>query len=362
MDIIKLLKEAVQKSASDLHVTVGMPPVLRINGVLVPLDHPPLTSENTQQMAQQLLEEEKYRTFTEEGELDFSYSLAGVGRFRINAYRQRGNVGIACRIINPEVPSISSLNMPEIVTELSHRSKGLLLVTGPTGSGKSTTLASMINLINEEKACHILTLEDPIEYLHGHKRSIINQREIGTDSASFPQALRSALRQDPDVILVGEMRNLETISIAITAAETGHLVLATLHTVDAPQTIDRIIDVFPPHQQQQIRIQLANTLLGVIAQKLLPRRDQRGRIATVEVLVSNTAVRNLIREGKIHQLHSAMQTSGKYGMQTMDSSLQGLYKQGIINKEDAIAQAMDQESMMQSLERSSSSPGTRPTK
>ena len=300
---------------------------------------------------------ERKKIFKEKGEVDLSYSRRSLGRFRVNIYRQRGSVAIALRILNSKIPSFASLNLPSVIKDFTLYQKGLLLVTGPTGSGKSTTLASFIDMINEQRSCHILTLEDPIEYLHQHKNSMVNQREIGQDSTSFAAALRAALRQDPDVILVGEMRDLETISIAITAAETGHLVLATLHTVDAVQTIDRVIDVFPPHQQQQVRIQLANTLIGVIAQRLLKRKDGSGRVPAVEILVSNPAVRNLIREGKIHQIYSVIQTGRRQGMQLMDSHLEELYRQGIIDRQTALENATDPETLAKNIGRKSSESG-----
>lgn len=334
MDLLELLSIAVEKKASDLHLTVQSPPVLRIDGELVRLGNTPLTAGDTEKMLQELLNEEQQRRFAVQGELDFSYSLPGRGRFRVNAYRQRGTVAMALRVIPYQVLTLQELGFPPVVASLARQERGLVLVTGPTGSGKSTTLAAMIDLINSEQACHIITLEDPIEYLHRHKLSIINQREVGSDTQSFALALRSALRQDPDVILIGEMRDLETISIALTAAETGHLVLATLHTTDAPQTVDRIVDVFPPYQQQQIRVQLAAVLQGIIAQQLLPRSDRPGRVAALEILVATPAVRNLIREGKTHQLASVIQTGAKYGMQTMEGALRRLADQGIISPEE----------------------------
>jgi twitching motility protein PilT len=324
----KLLQEAVEKKASDLHFSVGLPPILRLHGELIALDGPMLNPQDTETISRKIMDEKQVKSFVEQGELDLAYSCPGLARFRVNIYRQRGSTAIAMRVINTEIPSLSSLGLPAVIEKFTDYHKGLLLVTGPTGSGKSTTQASLIDLINQQRNCHIITLEDPIEYLHHNKNCMINQREIGQDSRDFTAALRAALRQDPDVILVGEMRDLETISTAITAAETGHLVMATLHTVDAVQTIDRVIDVFPPHQQQQIRVQLANTLIGVIAQRLLRRRDGKGRVPAVEILVSNPAVRNLIREGKIHQIYSVIQTGRRQGMQLMDSHLEELYRRG----------------------------------
>lgn len=345
MNINDLLKQAVERGASDLHITVGVPPMIRLDGLLTPLTETPLKPENTRQLVEQILQEKYYGLLKEKGEVDFSYSVPGMGRFRVNVFQQRGTMGMAIRIINTKVPLMSELGLPDIVTRLTLRPKGLILVTGPAGSGKTTTLAAMINLINLERQCHIITLEDPIEYLHSHKKSIINQREIGSDSESFPNALRAALRQDPDVIMVGEMSDLETISIALTAAETGRLVLASMHTLNAPQTINRIIDVFPPTQQEQLRVQLANTLVGIIAQRLLLRKDGQGRVAAVEFLAITPGVRNLIREGKIHQIYMTMQTGAKSGMRTMDNHLQHLFLQGLIKAEDAMENAADRTSM-----------------
>lgn len=339
-----ILRLAAQVGASDVHITVGMPPVFRINGALQTLDKidpSKLTPDQTMAMAKSLMDEAQYQRFMEWGEVDFSYSIAGVGRFRVNVFKQRGSAALAIRIIRAQIPTIKELGLPEVIGQLARRPRGLVLVTGPTGSGKSTTLAAMIDKINTETSSHIITLEDPIEYLHFHKRSIVNQREIGQDSTSFGKALRAAMREDPDVILVGEMRDLETISTAITAAETGHLVLATLHTTSAPQTVDRIIDVFPPHQQQQVRIQLSNTLQGVICQQLLPRRDGAGRVVALEIMVATPAIRNLIREGKTHQIISQIQTGAKYGMQTLDMALRNLIQKGIISAEVAREKAMD---------------------
>lgn len=331
----------MELKASDLHLTVASPPILRINGKLVEVNDRRLLPEDTKRIAQQIMTPDQMMLFKKKGELDFSYAHPGLGRFRINAYKQRGSYSMAFRVVTFKVPTIEELNLPPVVIELSKKQRGLILVTGPTGSGKSTTLAAMINYMNMHRREHILTLEDPIEYLHKHNKSIVNQREIGNDTHSFANALRSALRQDPDVILVGEMRDLESISIAITAAETGHLVLSTLHTIGAAKTIDRIIDVFPPHQQQQIKVQLSTVLEGVISQQLLPKADKSGRIAAFEVMVTNPAIRNLIREGKTHQMQTVIQTGGKLGMQTMDASLINLYRRQIINIENLEKYAVD---------------------
>ena len=346
MDIELLLKEAVTRGASDLHLTVGVPPALRINGELIRLDLPPLGVADTLRFYEALATEERRAQFLQNGEVDFSYAILTLSRYRVNVFRQRGSIALAIRIIPERIPSLGDLGLPPIVASLAEKSRGLVLITGPTGSGKSTTMAAMINKINTERACNILTLEDPIEYLHRHKKSLVNQREVGADTRSFANGLRSALREDPDVILVGEMRDMETISIAVSAAETGHLVLATLHTSDAAQTVDRVIDVFPPHQQQQIRTQLSLTLQGIISQHLLVRRDRTGRIAAAEILVATPAARNLIREGKSHQLLSLMQTGAKFGMQTMDGALSNLCRAGQISDEEALLFAHDPESFL----------------
>lgn len=328
-----LLEMAVINNASDLHLAVGVPPAMRICGELVFTKTDILTPEATGILAGEILNEQQRGVLQQEGQVDLSLSRAHMGRFRINVFKQCGSIGLAIRLIPYRIPSYDELHLPTVIRTLAKEKRGFFLVTGPAGSGKSTTLAAMIDIINTERSCHIITLEDPIEFLHKHKKSIVNQREIKTDTQSFSTALRAALRQDPDVILVGEMRDLETVSTAITAAETGHLVLSTLHTNGAPQTVDRIIDVFPPHQQQQIRIQLANTLLGVMSQRLIPRADRKGLIPAVEVMISTPAIKNLIREEKTHQIYSAIQTGSKYGMQTMESSVNQLYERGIISSD-----------------------------
>ena len=349
MNINSLLEKALAENASDLHITVGLSPVFRINGMLKPLDMPAITPEDTVLFLKQLLSDEKYNHFKTNGEVDTSYVIHKKGLFRVNCYRQRESTGIAIRIFNDQIKTLEELGLPLVLAEMARRNEGLILVTGPTGSGKSTTLAAMTDLINKEKSLHIITLEDPIEYHHHHKNSIITQREIGRDSLTFPNALRAALRQDPDVIVIGEMRDLETISIAITAAETGHLVMATLHTIDTAQTVERIIDSFPSGQQQQIRVQLANSLVGIASQRLIRRADGIGRIAAAEILLCNPAVRNLIRESKIHQIYSIIQIEAKSGMQTMDKHLQTLYEKGIISLEENLKHCKDKESMLRNI-------------
>ena len=339
MDLIELLSIGVERNASDVHLTVGIPPTYRIDGALVSLVEKKLTPEDTLYLVRQALDEKRLNKLEEDGEIDFSYSIHAIGRFRVNAFKQRGSYAMVLRIIPLEIPLMDELGLPVILNDLSKLPRGLILVTGPTGSGKTTTLASIINKINSERKCHIITLEDPLEYLHKHKKSIINQREVGSDTQNFANGLRGALREDPDVILVGEMRDLETISTAITAAETGHLVLSTLHTNGAAKTMDRVIDVFPPYQQQQIRVQLASVIEAVISQQLLLRASGKGRIGAYEVMTATPAIRNLIREGKNHQIDTTIQTSGALGMHTMDTSLINLYKRGEITKETAISQA-----------------------
>jgi len=345
MDFDELLRSTVEENGSDLHLVIGSPPVIRKNGKLVRFGDIKLLPDDTKHYIDELLMEKQKQELEKMGQVDFSFSRHGCGRFRVNVFKQRGTYSIAIRLVNQDVPTVDKLKLPEVLKDLSMKSRGLILVTGPTGSGKSTTLAAMIDWINEKKDCHILTLEDPIEYLHKHKNSIVNQREIGNDSDSYSSALKAALREDPDVILVGEMRDIETIAIAVTAAETGHLVLSTLHTTGAANTIDRVIDVFPPHQQQQIRVQLATILQGVISQQLIKRQDTTGRVAAIEIMIGTAAVKNLVREGKTHQLNSLIQTGAKFGMQSMDSNLADLFKKGIISREDALIYSQDSDNL-----------------
>jgi twitching motility protein PilT len=332
IDIKELLRYAVDKGASDLHLTESLPPTLRIDGVLQHTTYPVLSREDTKKIIYSILNDNQKVRFETELELDLSLYIPGVSRFRINVHMQRGCIEAAFRVISSKIKTIEELGLPGIVADLARRPNGLVLATGPTGMGKSTTLAAMVDLINNERQALIISIEDPIEYVHTNKRSIIKQREVGSDTKSFANALKHALRQDPDVILVGEMRDLETISTAITAAETGHLVLSTLHTPDAPQTIDRLIDIFPPHQQKQIMIQLAGSLQGVICQQLLPRKNSSGRVVACEVMTATSAVRSMIRDQKTEQLPTVIQTSAKHGMITMDKTLKRLYEEDLIDE------------------------------
>ncbi len=336
MDLVDILMEVLERGASDLHLTVGTPPVVRVAGKLIRLDYPRLSGSDTRDLIYSILTQEQRHRLENDWEIDFAYSVPGRARFRVNTYFQRNSMGAAFRLIPATIKSVGELMLPEALHDMAAKPRGFVLVTGPTGCGKSTTLAALIDEINEAREEHIMTIEDPIEFLHRHKKSIINQREVGTDTQSFGRALKSVLRQDPDVILVGEMRDNETIQTALTAAETGHLVFATLHTQDTSQSIDRIIDVFPPHQQGQIRVQLAATLMGICTQQLLVTVDGTSRVPACEVLVPTPAVRNLIREAKSHQIYSVMQTGSQYGMQTMDSSLAALVRRGKVTKELAL--------------------------
>ncbi len=340
IDFAEILLEVVDRRASDLHLAAGAPPTLRIRGRLTPLEgYPVLTSTDTREIIYSILTGSQRQKLETNWQLDFAYAVPGRARFRVNAYFQRGALGAAFRLIPFDVVPLETLGLPPSIRDFADKPRGLVLVTGPTGSGKSTTLASLIDVINETREEHIMTIEDPIEFLHNHKRCIVNQRELGSDAQSFGDALKAALRQDPDVILVGEMRDLETISTAITAAETGHLVFATLHTQDTPQTIDRIIDSFPSNQQGQVRAQLSVALQGIVTQTLLPTADGSGRCVAAEVLVPTPAVRNLIREAKTHQIYSVLQTGAQHGMQTMDSALATLVRNGKITRQMAESRA-----------------------
>ncbi len=344
--LLELLTIAKESGASDLHITVGAVPMMRVdNGLTVIEGQEKLMPPDTKRLICSMMDEEHVQMLAEKGEVDFSFGIAAIGRFRVNAYRQRGSMAAAIRIMSTEIPTTESLGIPSSVASLYTRQSGLILVTGPTGSGKSTTIASIIQKINENRSCHILTLEDPIEYLYRHGRSLVDQREIGLDSMSFAAGLRAALREDPDVIVVGEMRDLETISTAITAAETGHLVFSTLHTIGAAQTIDRIVDVFPDGQKDQIRTQLSMVMESVVSQRLIPRADGNGRHAIFEVMHCNTAIRNLIREDKTFQIQGIMQTGRKLGMQTMDDALLDAVRSGVITKQAALDYAFDSVTM-----------------
>jgi len=347
-----LLKQMIDRGASDLHITTGSPPRLRIDGKLIPVDHPVLTPADTKNLCYSILTDAQKHRFEENNELDLSFGIKGLSRFRANIFMQRGAVAGAFRTIPFGIRTFHELGLPEIINELVKKPRGLIVVTGPTGSGKSTTLAAMVDRINEERYDHIITIEDPIEYLHGHKKSLINQREVNADTSSFKAALKYVLRQDPDVVLIGEMRDLETIEAALTVSETGHLTLATLHTNSAVQTINRIIDVFPSHQQEQIRVQLSFVLEGIISQQLIPKKTGQGRVLAVEILIPNPAVRNLIREDKIHQIYSIMQTGqARSGMQTMNQSLLELYTKGLISYEDAVGRSMVPEELITMIQR-----------
>jgi twitching motility protein PilT len=385
MHIEDLLREVVTAQSSDLHLTSGIKPTMRLWGRLVPMEqYEVLSAEDTFQLGYSMLNTFQKQKFEKFWELDLSYGVPGLGRFRVNIYRQRGAVGIAIRVIPMAIPTVEALNLPQILKELTRKARGLVLVTGPTGHGKSTSLAAMIDFINSERSVHIVTVEDPIEYLHQHKKSIVNQRELGFDTQSFPNALRAVLREDPNVVLIGEMRDLETISAALTIAETGHLVFATLHTANASQSIDRIIDVFPPYQQQQIRIQLAMVVEAVISQQLLPnmryrgRQENRtvqarprlgsssgqvwpsieeiGRVPACEVMLATPAIRNLVREAKTHQIETSIQTGGQQGMQTMDQSLRDLHLRKLISLDDALSRAIHPEELRKMIREAGGEP------
>jgi twitching motility protein PilT len=350
MHINELLGITVAKGASDLHLKAGAVPVLRIDGQLAPQDEmPEMTPQDMEQVFEQATTEEQRDSFANELELDFAYQANSIGRFRVNAYLQGGTISLAFRPVRTQIPTIDKLGLPEICKSLALKPHGLIIVTGPTGCGKSTTLAAMMDYLNQKEKRNVTTIEDPIEFVHQDNNCIFSQRELGADTRSFANALKYAMRQDPDVILVGEMRDLETMATALTAAETGHLILTTLHTPSAPQAIDRFIDIFPPHHQQQVRIQLSTTLEGVLYQVLVPRRDGSGRVAAVEIMLATPAVRNLIREGKTYQLMNVIQTGAQYGMQTLDQALLALYRKGLISREEALARSVDKEELKERL-------------
>ncbi|HRI42889.1 MAG TPA: type IV pilus twitching motility protein PilT [Fimbriimonadaceae bacterium] len=340
--IDEILRLAIDRKASDIHLTVGLPPMARVDGEVVPLPYVPMQPQDTRRMIYETLTNEQLTKFEETHELDFAYQVRGLARFRFNVYMQRGSVAGAMRVIPTKIPSFETLGLPLVIREMAKRASGLILVTGPTGSGKSTTIATMIDDINDSRTSHILTIEDPIEYLHVHKKCMVNQRELHADTFTFHNALRAVLREDPDIILVGELRDLETIEAALTLAETGHLVFGTLHTRNAPSTIDRIVDVFPSDQQDQIRVLLGNTLEGVVSQQLLPRLGG-GRSASIEIMLGTPAIKNLIREGKTHQMYSVIETSAQLGMQTMDKSLADLFRNGFCTYEECLMRAVDKE-------------------
>jgi twitching motility protein PilT len=354
----QLLQTMIDKGASDLHITTGSPPQLRVDGKLVPMNLPPLSATETKQICYSVLTDVQKHKFEENDELDLSFGIKGLSRFRANIFMQRGAVAAAIRTIPFKIMTFEELNLPPIINELVKKPRGLILVTGPTGSGKSTTLASMIDKINSERHEHIITVEDPIEFLHQHKKSVVNQREVGADTKSFKQALKYVLRQDPDVVLIGEMRDLETIEAALTVSETGHLAFGTLHTNSAVQTINRIVDVFPPHQQTQVRAQLSFVLEGILAQQLMPKASGTGRVLALEVMVPNPAIRNLIREDKVHQIYSTMQTGqSKFGMQTMNQSLIELYQRRMITYDDAVGRSPVPEEIIAMMSRTGAAVG-----
>jgi len=349
LNLRDLLQEMIDKGASDLHVTAGVPPQLRVDGNIVSTDHDPLTPEMTQGLTYSVINEEQQKRFEEHKELDFSFGVKGLSRFRGNVFMQRGVTSMAIRQIPYEIRTFKELGLPAVVEQLSNKQKGLILVTGPTGSGKSTTLASIIDKINTERRKHIITIEDPVEYIHQHKRCIVNQREVKADTESFGQALKHVLRQDPDVILIGEMRDLETMSAALTIAETGHLALATLHTNSTFESINRIIDIFPPNQQGQVRAQLAFVLEGVVSQQLVPRANGKGRVMVAEIMICTPAIRAVVRDDKIHQIYGLMQAGQKYGMQTMNQALFNAVVHGMISHEEGMRRSHDPQELTQML-------------
>jgi len=350
LDMRYMLNKMIEEQASDLHIAVGVPPHLRIHGELVPMDMPPLTPKQTKEVIYSILKEEHIKKFETERELDMSFGIPGLSRFRVNVFLDRGSVVAAIRAVPYEVRGFDELGLPPVVESFTMLTQGLVLVCGPTGSGKSTTLAAIIDKINSEQNVHIVTIEDPIEFVHNHKCSIVNQREVHSDTLGFAHALRRVLRQDPDVILIGELRDLETIETALTVSETGHLVFATLHTNDAAQSINRIIDVFPAHQQDQIRVQLSFVLQGIVVQQLVPKINQQGRVLALEIMVATPAIRSLIRERKVHQIYSLISTGGEYGMQTMNQSLYRLYKNNLISYEEALNRSTNVEDFKRLVE------------
>ncbi|MCL2760966.1 MAG: type IV pilus twitching motility protein PilT [Desulfuromonadales bacterium] len=357
MDMQQLLQQLMIRRGSDLHIAVGIPPMVRVDGSLVPLEFPPLTPDDSKSLCYSVLTEAQKHKFEEENELDMSFTARGLARFRVNLFMQRGSVGGALRVIPNRIFTIEELGLPPVIMKICEKPKGLVLVTGATGSGKSTTLAAMLGKINEERNSHIMTIEDPIEFLHNHKGCLVNQREVGSDTKGFKTALKYVLRQDADIVLVGEMRDLETIEAALMIAETGHLCFATLHTNSCAQTINRIIDVFPPHQQTQVRTQLSFVIEGVVSQTLIPKTPGPGRALGMEIMVPTAAIRNLIREDKPHQIYSQMQVGQeKYGMQTMNQSLCSLYKKRIISLDDAISRSSDQEELKTMISNASQRP------
>ena len=359
-NLYQLLQQIIEKGASDLHITAGSPPQMRVNGHLVPMNYPVLGPAETKQLIYSVLTDAQKHRYEEENELDLSFGLKGLSRFRANVFTQRGAAAAAIRVIPVQTKTIEELGLPPVVGELLKRPRGLILVTGPTGSGKSTTLASMIDRINTERHDHIITIEDPIEFLHQHKSSLVNQREVTSDTKTFKAALKYILRQDPDVVLIGEMRDLETIEAALTIAETGHLTMATLHTNSCAQTINRIVDVFPPHQQPQVRAQLSFVLEGVLSQQLVPKLNGESRVMAMEVMVPNPAIRNLIREDKVHQIYSTMQTGqNKFGMQTMNQSLHELYTKRLISYDEALTRSSVPEELLSMMDRGAAPPGAR---
>jgi twitching motility protein PilT len=347
--ISDLLQLTVDEGASDLHLSVGIPPVLRIHGGLNPIDAEPLKPEDTERFMKSMTSDEHQQEVREKGSTDFGFGFGKAARFRVSILKQKGVIGLVLRQIPTHLMSLQEIGLPDQISELLYKPRGLILVTGPTGSGKSTTLASMINVINTDRDCHIITVEDPIEYYHEHHKSIVTQREVGVDVTSFSEALRRALRQDPDVMLVGEMRDLETMEAAITAAETGHLVFATLHTTGAARTVDRIVDAFPTNQQEQIRTQLSSSLVAVVSQLLMVRQDKPGRVAAFEIMIATPSIRSLIRDNKTFRITSDIQTGARWGMVTLDAHLMSLYNKGYINKTDLISKAQDPEAVREKL-------------